>query len=247
MGRLEYTAVGLGSAIRDKKVGVLEALETVLAQIKEKEAALHCYVTIDEDGARGEAREVQKRIDSGELTGTARVGAQCIKAFPCRNRRRGAARRTARHMLFMIRITGHAKRGRFRRGAHCKFIHICFSYDDRARLLQLLHDMRRIFRYKISKHPGRTCGPHPPHTQIIFERDRHARKRSGKFPAVNPLLHLFFGRLRGGGCGRGMLLCTGLRHGRFDQTARVSLRRCRDETDIRNSLALRADRVRLFA
>jgi aspartyl-tRNA(Asn)/glutamyl-tRNA(Gln) amidotransferase subunit A len=69
MGRLEYTAVGLGSAIRDKKVGVLEALETVLAQIKEKEAALHCYVTIDEDGARGEAREVQKRIDSGELTG----------------------------------------------------------------------------------------------------------------------------------------------------------------------------------
>ena len=69
MGRLEYTAVGLGSAIRDKKVGVLEALETVLAQIKEKEAGLHCYVTIDEDGARGEAREVQKRIDSGELTG----------------------------------------------------------------------------------------------------------------------------------------------------------------------------------
>lgn len=69
MGRLEYTAVGLGNAIRDKKVGVLEVLETVLAQIKEKEAALHCYVTIDEERACEAAREVQKRIDSGELTG----------------------------------------------------------------------------------------------------------------------------------------------------------------------------------
>lgn len=69
MGRLEYTAVGLGNAIRVKKVGVLEALETVLAQIKEKEAALHCYVTVDEERAREAAREAQKRIDSGELTG----------------------------------------------------------------------------------------------------------------------------------------------------------------------------------
>ena len=69
MGRLEYTAVGLGSAIREKKIGVLEALETVLVQIKEKEAALHCYVTIDEERARKTACEVQKRIDSGQLTG----------------------------------------------------------------------------------------------------------------------------------------------------------------------------------
>ena len=69
MGRLEYTAVGLGSDIREKKIGVLEALETVLVQIKEKEAALHCYVTIDEERARKTACEVQKRIDSGQLTG----------------------------------------------------------------------------------------------------------------------------------------------------------------------------------
>lgn len=70
MGRLEYTAVGLGSAIRDKKIGVLEALDMALLNIKEREDALHCYVTVDEESARKTAQAVQKRIDGGELTGS---------------------------------------------------------------------------------------------------------------------------------------------------------------------------------
>lgn len=69
MERLEYTAVGLGSAIRNGKVTAEHAMEAVLARIKEKESALHCYVTVDEEGALARARAVQKRIDSGELTG----------------------------------------------------------------------------------------------------------------------------------------------------------------------------------
>lgn len=69
MERLEYTAVGLGSAIRNGKITAEHAMEAVLARIKEKESALHCYVTVDEEGALARARAVQKRIDSGELTG----------------------------------------------------------------------------------------------------------------------------------------------------------------------------------
>ncbi|MDE6419581.1 MAG: Asp-tRNA(Asn)/Glu-tRNA(Gln) amidotransferase subunit GatA, partial [Lachnospiraceae bacterium] len=69
MERLEYTAVGLGSAIKSGKVTAEAAVEAVLARIKEKESALHCYVTVDEEGALSRARAVQKRIDSGELTG----------------------------------------------------------------------------------------------------------------------------------------------------------------------------------
>ncbi|MBD5532445.1 MAG: Asp-tRNA(Asn)/Glu-tRNA(Gln) amidotransferase subunit GatA [Lachnospiraceae bacterium] len=69
MERLEYTAVGLGSAIKSGEVTAEAAVEAVLARIKERESALHCYVTVDEEGALSRARAVQKRIDSGELTG----------------------------------------------------------------------------------------------------------------------------------------------------------------------------------
>ncbi|MCM1105056.1 MAG: Asp-tRNA(Asn)/Glu-tRNA(Gln) amidotransferase subunit GatA [Clostridium sp.] len=69
MERLDYTAVGLGGAIRDGRMTAERAVEAVLTRIKEKEDALHCYVTVDGDGAMERARAVQKKIDSGELTG----------------------------------------------------------------------------------------------------------------------------------------------------------------------------------
>ena len=66
---LDYTAVGLAKAIRNGEVTSPEAVQAVLTQIKEREESLHCYVTIDEEGALRKAQEVQKKIAAGELTG----------------------------------------------------------------------------------------------------------------------------------------------------------------------------------
>ncbi|MDE7287201.1 MAG: aspartyl/glutamyl-tRNA amidotransferase subunit A, partial [Lachnospiraceae bacterium] len=69
MNILDMTAVGLAAAIKNKEVTVRQATEAVLAQIEEKEAAFHCYVTVDKEGALLQAEEVQKKIDAGELDG----------------------------------------------------------------------------------------------------------------------------------------------------------------------------------
>lgn len=66
---LDYTAVALAEAIKRKEVTVMDAVDAVFEQIKEKEEKLHCYVTIDEVSAWKQAEEIQKKIDAGELTG----------------------------------------------------------------------------------------------------------------------------------------------------------------------------------
>ena len=69
MSILDLTAVELAQAIKDKKVTVVEATKAALDQIKAMESDVNAYVTVDEEGALKEAQEIQKRIDSGELTG----------------------------------------------------------------------------------------------------------------------------------------------------------------------------------
>lgn len=64
----ELTAVELGKKIKSKEVTVAEAVEAVFAQIEQTEETLHCYVTLDKEKALKKAEEVQKLIDSGELT-----------------------------------------------------------------------------------------------------------------------------------------------------------------------------------
>lgn len=66
---LKYTAVELAERIKSGKTTAMEATEAVLDQIKKSEETFHCYVTIDEDGARKKAKEIQERIDAGELSG----------------------------------------------------------------------------------------------------------------------------------------------------------------------------------
>jgi aspartyl-tRNA(Asn)/glutamyl-tRNA(Gln) amidotransferase subunit A len=63
------TAVELGAAIKEGKTTAVEATKKVLAQIEEKEALYHCYVTIDKEKALAQAEEVQKKIEAGELNG----------------------------------------------------------------------------------------------------------------------------------------------------------------------------------
>ncbi len=69
MSILDMTAAGLGAAIKAKKVTAQEAAEAVLLRIDEKEAAYHCYVTVDREGALAQAEKVQGLIEAGELTG----------------------------------------------------------------------------------------------------------------------------------------------------------------------------------
>ena len=66
---LSLTAVQLGKKIKEGEVTSPEAVKAVLGQIKAMEPELNSYVTIDEEGALKQAEEIQKRIESEELTG----------------------------------------------------------------------------------------------------------------------------------------------------------------------------------
>ena len=63
------TAVGLGKKIKAKEISVTEAVRASLDAIKAKEEKVNSFVTVDEEGALKRAKEVQKLIDSGSLTG----------------------------------------------------------------------------------------------------------------------------------------------------------------------------------
>lgn len=69
MGLMDLTAMELGRKIQDREVTAVEAVTEALAQIERMEPSFHCLVTVDEEGARKRAIEVQKRIEKRELTG----------------------------------------------------------------------------------------------------------------------------------------------------------------------------------
>lgn len=66
---LQLTATELSARIKEGSCSVREAVDAVFAQIEEKEAICHCYVTLDREGAYQRAEEIQRRIDAKELTG----------------------------------------------------------------------------------------------------------------------------------------------------------------------------------
>ncbi len=68
MKLLSLTAVELGKKIKAGKVTVEEAVQEALEAIEQKEAQVHSFVTVDQEGALKRAREVQKGIAGGSLT-----------------------------------------------------------------------------------------------------------------------------------------------------------------------------------
>lgn len=66
---LSMTAVELATAIREGKTTAQDAMAAVLSQIDATEASIHAYVTIDKDAAMEKAKQVQEKIEAGELTG----------------------------------------------------------------------------------------------------------------------------------------------------------------------------------
>lgn len=69
MGLLDLTAVELAGQIKSGKNTAVEAMEAVIANIDSKEEELNCYVTFDREAALSAAKEAQKKIEAGELTG----------------------------------------------------------------------------------------------------------------------------------------------------------------------------------
>lgn len=69
MELMEMTAVQLGRKIKGKEISVTEATLAALSRIKEQDGLYHCYVTVDEEGALRQAKEVQRQIEDGVLTG----------------------------------------------------------------------------------------------------------------------------------------------------------------------------------
>ena len=69
MSLMSLTAVELGRKIKEKEVTVEEAVTAALDEIEKREAQVHSFVTVDREGALKRAKEVQAKIDAGELTG----------------------------------------------------------------------------------------------------------------------------------------------------------------------------------
>ena len=65
----ELTALKLAEKIKTGEETAMDAVEAAFQSIAEKEETLHCYVTLDKEGARKSAEEVQRGIESGSLTG----------------------------------------------------------------------------------------------------------------------------------------------------------------------------------
>ena len=69
MSLMSLTAVELGRKIKEKEVTVEEAVTAALDAIEKREAQVHSFVTVDREGAIKRAKEVQAKINAGELTG----------------------------------------------------------------------------------------------------------------------------------------------------------------------------------
>ena len=69
MDLLNMSAVSLAKAIKAGETTAVEAMEAVIAQIEKSEKELNCYVTFDNEAALASAKEVQAKIEAGELTG----------------------------------------------------------------------------------------------------------------------------------------------------------------------------------
>lgn len=69
MSLMSLTAVELGKKIQAKEVSAEEAVQDALAMIQEKEAEINAFVTVDEEGAKKRAAQVQKQMEEGTLQG----------------------------------------------------------------------------------------------------------------------------------------------------------------------------------
>ncbi len=65
----DLTAASLGKKIKAGALTAEDAVRAACEQIRRLESVLHSFITIDEAGALSQAKAVQEKIESGELTG----------------------------------------------------------------------------------------------------------------------------------------------------------------------------------
>ena len=70
MSLMSLTAVELGKKIKAKEVTVVEAVQEALDAVEKKEKDVNSFVTVMRKEALEKAKEVQEKIDNGELTGS---------------------------------------------------------------------------------------------------------------------------------------------------------------------------------
>ena len=68
MNLLDLSALELGAKIQSHQIRVEEAVRACLSRMEALEGVLHAFVTVTPEAALERARDVQRRIDSGELT-----------------------------------------------------------------------------------------------------------------------------------------------------------------------------------
>lgn len=97
MELMDLTATELGKKIKDGEITVLEAVEQALCEIQKKEESIHSYITVfEEDELRERAREVQRQIEEGKLTGAFAGVPVAVKDNICK---KGALTTCGSHML----------------------------------------------------------------------------------------------------------------------------------------------------
>jgi len=69
MNIIDLTALEVGNKIRKREVSVQEVLEAYLSMIEKKEETLNSFITVAKDEAYMQAKEVQKKLDKGDLFG----------------------------------------------------------------------------------------------------------------------------------------------------------------------------------
>lgn len=82
---LSLTAVELGKKIQNKEISVVDATTAYLDAMEIREKDIHAFVSMDREAALKRAKEVQEKIDNGELTGPLAGVPVAIKDNMCIN------------------------------------------------------------------------------------------------------------------------------------------------------------------
>ncbi|MGN0438232.1 MAG: amidase, partial [Lachnospiraceae bacterium] len=82
---LSLTAVELGKKIKNKEISVVEATTACLDAMEARDKDINAFVSVDREGALKRAKEVQEKIDDGELTGPLAGVPVAIKDNMCIN------------------------------------------------------------------------------------------------------------------------------------------------------------------
>ena len=69
MDVMKLTAVQLSEKIKAGELSVEEAVKASLDAVREKDGTINAFITVDGEGALKSAAEIQKKIESGQLTG----------------------------------------------------------------------------------------------------------------------------------------------------------------------------------